>query len=891
MRRRLLSIAVFLPAFLQGQYYNISTIAGAGKFQFTTGLQAVNARLVEPRLIATDGTGNAYVTDSYYHQVFQITPAGGISVYAGNGTAGFSGDGGQATAAQLNFPQGIAVDSSGNVYIADTGNFRVRKVTPTGVISTVALINTGVTCVAADSAGNLYATSANSVVKITSSGAVSTFAGTSAAGFTGDGGPATAAQLYAPYGIHLDSSGNVYVADQANNRIRKINTQGVITTFAGSAQGGFHGDGGSATSAQLFYPSDMILDGQGNMYIADTLNMRVRLVNSSGTITTYAGGGTSLNDGSVIQALLDPVGLAFDNSGNLLLSEFNYREVRKIASQNVTTIAGMLPTSGSGDNGAATSAYLLQPLGVAVDGSNNVLISDYVDNRIRRVTPQGVITTVIGNGIPGYQSGVPASSAEIGAPNYLSLDKSGDIFYAVGTIQEISATTGTVATVAGNGAGFSGDGGPATQALLLGPSDAVADAAGNLYIADKGNNRIRKVTTSGIIETIAGDGKPGFSGDGASSQNAEIYQPYQMALDASGNLFFADWGNSRVREITTGGVIKTVAGGGAGALGDGGPATAATVGGNLTGVALDAAGNLYIATFNRIRKVDAVTGIISTIAGNGTSGFTGDGGLASNAEINGATGVAVDSSGNVYLTDTQNYRVRKLAPAQIVKEGVVNGATFQAGGVAPGEIVTIFAGPGVTLGPAKALGIQLTSAGLVSNNVGGVQVTFDNHPAALIYVSAGQLNVVVPYEVAGQTSTVLQVTFNGTPTNTVTLPVVAASPGVFAITNVDGTVNSPGNPAPAGGAVVLYGTGEGQTTPGGIDGGVNSASYPKPVLSVTSQVAGQNAQILYAGAAPDFVAGVLQVDVQIPAGVHGTVPITLSVGTAAAAQTLMISVQ
>jgi uncharacterized protein (TIGR03437 family) len=373
--------------------------------------------------------------------------------------------------------------------------------------------------------------------------------------------------------------------------------------------------------------------------------------------------------------------------------------------------------------------------------------------------------------------------------------------------------------------------------------------------------------------------------------NSELFQPYQLALDTAGDLFIADWGNARVREINTAGIISTVAGGGSGALGDGGPATAATVGGDLSGVAVDAAGNLYIATFNRIRKVNAATGIISTIAGNGTAGFSGDGGLATNGEISGALGVAVDSSGNVYFTDGNNFRVRKLTPAQIVKEGVVNGATFLAGGVAPGEIVSIFAGPGVSLGPAAPVGIQLTSAGLVSSQVGGAEVTFDSHPAPITYLSSGQINVVVPYEVAGETSTQLQVTFQGTPTNTVTLPVVASSPGVFAITNTDYSVNSPSNPAPAGGAVVLYGTGEGQTTPAGIDGGVNISTYPKPVLPVTAKIAGQNAQILYYGAAPGFVAGVLQVDVQIPPGVTGTVPIQLSVGTTSTPQNLMISVQ
>ena len=809
----------------------------------------------------------------------------------GTGTAGFSGDGGQASAAELNFPEGMAVDSSGNLYIADAGNSRVRKVTPAGVISTVALIGTGVFCLAADTKGNLFATGAQNVMKIDSSGNVTAYAGTGVAGFGGDGGPATAAQFYNPYGLRVDSNGNVYVADTSNNRVRMINPQGVISTVAGSATGGFLGDGGQANKAELFQPADVALDAQGNLYISDALNGRIRIVAPGGIINTYAGGGGSLTDGQVVLAELAPDGIAIDANGNLLIAELNYREVRRISQQTISTVAGQLPSSGTGDGGLATAAGLLEPFGVAVDATGDVLISDYVDNRIRKVSPADIISTVTGTGIPGFTLSGPASGAPIGAPTYISFDKNGDLIFATGAIQQISAA-GVISTLAGGLAGFSGDGGPATSAALLGADSAVEDASGNIYISDKGNNRIRKVSPQGVISTIAGNGTPGFSGDNGPAASAELYQPYQLALDTAGNLFIADWGNSRVRKINfTTGIIATVAGGGAGALGDGGPAAAATVGGNLTGLAVDAGGNLYIATDSRIRKVNGATGIISTIGGNGTDGFSGDGGPATNAQIHAATGVAVDTSGNVYFTDIGNYRVRKLAPAQIVKEGVENGATFQAGGVAPGEIVTIFGGPGVSLGPTTGVGIQLTSAGLVSSQVAGTQVSFDGHPAALIYVSSGQLNVVVPYEVAGEASTVLQVSVNGTLTNTVTLPVVASSPGVFAIANTDNSVNTASNPAPAGGAVVLYGTGEGQTTPAVIDGGVNSSTYPKPVLPVTAQVAGQNATILYYGAAPGFVAGVLQVDVQIPAGVHGTVPIQLTVGTTSTPVGLTVSVQ
>jgi uncharacterized protein (TIGR03437 family) len=551
-------------------------------------------------------------------------------------------------------------------------------------------------------------------------------------------------------------------------------------------------------------------------------------------------------------------------------------------------VAGLLPTAAAGDGGAATGALLLSPVGVAVDNTGNVFVADYVDNRIREINTGGIIDTVAGNGIPGYAATGEASQDEVAGVQFLSFNNAGDLLFADGVIQKISG--GTLSTVAGGGAGFSGDGGPATAALLLGPDDAVEDANGNLYIADKGNNRIRKVNSGGVIETLAGGDKPGFTGDGGPSQNALLFQPYQLALDSRGNVFFADYGNARVREITTAGIISTVAGGGSGALGDGGPAAAATVGGSLTGVAVDSAGNIYIATNTRIRKVDGTTGTISTIAGNGTAGFSGDGGLATQAEISGPVGVAVDKAGNVYFTDGGNFRVRELTPAQIVKEAVANGATFLAGGVAPGEIVTIFAGPGVSLGPSSPVGLQVTS-GLVTTQLAGTQVTFDGTPAPLLYLSGSQINVVVPYEISGEASTRLQVSVNGTPTNTVTLPVVASSPGVFAIANSDGSVNSAANPAPAAGVVVLYGTGEGKTSPVVPDGTVNNATYPKPVLPVSATIAGQNAQITYAGAAPGFVAGVLQVDVQIPAGVSGTVPIQLKVGTASTPTGLMVSVK
>lgn len=886
------TLILLLPCCAFAQFYNISTIAGNGRAQFGSGGQATSARLVAPRSVAVDAAGNFYVSDSYYNQVFRITPGGIITAYAGNGTQGLLGDGGPAASAQLFAPLGIAVDSAGNLFIADNGNSRIRKVSSGGVITTVAVVPTGVARVAADATGNLFVSSGHAVVKIDATGKVSPFAGNGMAGFSGDAGPATSAMLYGPQGLRVDASGNVFIADQLNNRIRKVAPSGTITTFAGNGQGGYAGDGAQASSAMLFQPEDVALDSKGNVFISDSLNGRLRKVDSTGVISLVAGGGGSLQDGSSSEARLAPNGIELDGSGNIVVAEFNYRRVRKVApQQSVTTVAGVLPVTGAGDNVKATSVSLLDPIGVAVDAAGNVFIADYLDHRVRKVTPDGTINTATGDGIAGYSGdNGPAGSARITQPLEVSFDPSGNLFVSAGVVRKIS-TSGTISTVAGNGQfGFAGDGGKATAATFLSPTGVAADSSGNIFIGDRGNNRIRRVDPSGNISTIAGDGTPTFKGDGGPALSAGIFQPWQIAADTRGNLFIADWQNSRVRKIDAGRTISTVAGGGT-ASGDGGPATGALIGGDLYGVAVDASGNLYITSNARIRKVDAVTGNISTIAGTGTAGYSGDGGLATNAAVNGPQAIAVDSAGNIYFADQNNQRVRKLSPVQIVQEGVTNGATSQAGGVAPGEIVTIYGGPGVTLGPASPVGLQLDSSGRVATQLAGTQVMFDNVAAPLTYVSSGQINAVVPYGVSGQASTELRVVVQGKTTNSVTLPVVLTSPGVFAITNSDGSVNSASSPSPAGGTLVLYGTGEGQTNPAGVDGAVNNSVFSKPLQNVAVQIGGQNANVVYAGAAPGFVAGVLQVNVQIPAGISGTAPIQLSIGNASTPPGLTVSVR
>lgn len=914
MRSTVLLLAV-APAAL-GQFYNISTVAGMGRATFpSSGQPATNVRLYSPFGVAVDRNGNTYVSDDYYHQVFRIS-SGTITIYAGNGQPGFSGDGGPATSAQLFTPLSLATDTAGNLYIADSGNGRVRKVSTAGIITTVAgngrdgvvtgdggnatdAAVGGPAGVAVDGEGNLYIGQplANVVRRVNTNGVITTVAGNGQPGYSGDGGPATSAMFNSLQGIEVDSSGNLYIADTFNQRIRRVSTQGVVTTVAGNGTPAYAGDGGPATQASLFNPYDVAFDATGNMYIADFSNTLIRRVSPGGTILRYAGGGSSLVDTSAFNArLTGPTALALDAQGNVIVALLYIKQVRRVTtSQSVSTVAGTLPQIGSGDNIAATNSLLIDPLGLASDNAGTLYIADPGDNRVRRVSTSGTITTIAGNGLFGYTGdGGSAPQAELGFPRAVGLDPAGNVYVTTPINAAVRRVTpsGTISTFAGGSKVVtSGDGGPATQAGFDIPTSLAADRQGNVYIADAQANRIRRVDTSGTVTTYAGTGTAGFLGDGGPARDARFFQPAQIAFDSQDNLYVADQGNHRVRKITPQGVVSTIAGNGTGGFaGDGGLAGAA----QMTfpaGIALDSAGNLYIAADRRIRKVDANTGTIRTIAGTGKDGFSGDGGLATLADLSFPTFLAVDGAGNVYTADETNQRVRKLAPADIVREGVANGATLAAGAVAPGEIVTIFMGPGIALGPAGGLGVRLDAAGRVDTILGGVQALFDGVPAPLTFVNATQLNCVVPYAVAGKTTTQLQLRIQNRPTNAITLQVTPSAPGIFAITHADGTVNSQSNPADPSGVLVLYATGEGDTNPRVPDGTVNTASFPKPLLPVSVQIGGQNATVQYAGAAPGFVAGVLQVNVQIPPGLNGNLPLRLQVGTASTPAGLTVHVR
>ena len=781
----------------------IYTIAGNQHNGYSgDGGLATGADLNYPGGTAVDRAGNLYIADTGNSRIRKVVRSTGvITTFAGTGTPGYSGDNAEATSAELNSPAGLAFDSAGNLYISDSGNNVIRKVTATtGKITTFAGNGTcaylgdgssatnanlcGPEGLAFDSAGNLYiADSENNVIRkiAAKSLIIATIAGNGTPGFEGDGGAATAAELRYPQSVALDSANNVYIADLYNNVVRKVSaSSGIITPIAGSSFvysggersfAGYSGDGGSATQAELDGPASVALDSAGNLYINDRFNSVVRKVTASnGIITTAVGNPSECSayggDGGPVTSagLCYPNSMALDSAGNLYVSDGTSRIREVIASSAVpskpaatpvfsvpggtyagtqsvaiadsapgaaiyVTLDGTTPTSASqgyngrinatgtvtikaiaiapgylqsavataaytitslpaavittvagngihgysGDGGAALSAELGNTIDVALDASGDFYILDQDYGVVRKVSGKtGVITTVVGTGTAGYTGdGGPASDATLNNPQSVALDRSGNLYVADSqnnVIRKVMATTGIITTVAGNGSsGYSGDGGAATKAELSWPQGIALDSSGNLYIADSQNNVIRKVTaTTGTITTVAGNGTRGYRGDGGLAASAELNSPKGLVVDSAGNLYIADGGNARVRKVAAGNkVITTVAGNGdSGNSGDGGPATKAEI--NPQGVALDSAGTLYIASgSSAVRMVSAKTGVIATVAGSGFWGFSGDGGSATVAELDYPAGIALDSVGSLYIADDTT-RIRKVKFSPVV---------------------------------------------------------------------------------------------------------------------------------------------------------------------------------------------------------------------------------
>ena len=728
----------------------IATIAGNGFQSFSgDGSPATAAQLSQPDGIAVDASGDVFIADGANCVVREVNASSGrITTIAGNGTGGYSGDGSQATAAELNYPAGLALNGAGDLFIADFNNNVIREV-------------------------NLV------------SGVITTVAGDGTAGYSGDRGQATAAELYLPNGVAVDNHGNLFIADYGNNTIRAVNlASGIITTVAGTGVAGYSGDGGQATSAQLSTPGAVIADNRGDLFVADSGNNAIREINlASGVITTIAGAGTAGYSGDGGQAtaatLKFPVDLILSTAGDLFIADTNNSAIRAVnlASGAITTVAGNGVQDFSGDGGQATAASLNCPQGVALDGSGHLFIADdgnfttgVFNNRIREVNlSTGIIQTVAGGG-PADNS--PAANAAIDLVS-VTVDAAGNLYipdpYAA-TVREVNVATGLVTTVAGNGgSGDGGNGGQATAAALGTPSSVALDNHGDLFIADSSNDVVREVNLpTGVITTVAGVGAPGYSGDGGQATAAHLDRPMGVAVDSYGNLFISDTANSVVREVNlASGVITTVAGSafGFGYSGDGGQATAAS----LTlpyGVAVDNNGNLFIADFgdDAVREVNLESGVITTVAGNGYYGYSGDGGQATAASLARPADVAVSSSGQLFIADSGNSVIRAVdLSSGTITTAAGNGSFGYSGDGGSPLAAALFSPQGVAVDSNGDLFIADTGNNRIRSVMQGVSVNVAPAPtitlvqdslAAITYGQSETLTAAVGSAIGTPTGTV-----------------------------------------------------------------------------------------------------------------------------------------
>lgn len=653
-------VGLAIPLSLSAQNYRIDTVAGFGTFSGDGG--PATAALLTPGAVAVDANGIVYVSDSGNYRIRRIDSAGTITTLIGRGYGTFRGDYGPAALAGMSSAFSMALDRAGNLYFTDDANQRIREITASGLVFTVAgngncgTTNAGVKAtqaplcdaesVAVDGQGRVFFASFAQVWMIAADGTLVLVAGTGGFSKTGDNGPATAAQIGYPGSLAVDANGNVYIADQFNFAIREVTTDKVIHTIATI----------STTSSTTV---SLALDASNNLYYVTGTKQVFKLVSGNPVSVATV---TGVNDASYV---------AVDAAGAIYVSSDINERLLKITNGNASVIAGAYPYGIDPSPDQATHVRLhLNPLliGLAVDSVGNIyfpeLDGDLVQ-RIDKVTPAGAMSALNTPAKLPTNGDFTVQAVAVG-PNSV-------IYFSTFTQVYRLESNGTVTLIAG-APGFPsavGDGGPATLAKISNPSSLVFDAAGNLYITEPFDSRVRKVTPQGTITTFAGTGHAGYSGDGGPAFSALLSTPVDVKTDSGGNVFIADLTASVVRKVSPGGIITTVAGTGTkGFSGDGGPATQATLSG-AAAIAVDPAGNLFIADRpsaastispatdnNRIRMVNTA-GVISTIAGP-QPGYNGEGIASTAAAVGGPVALVTDAQGNVYVNESSTQRIRKL---------------------------------------------------------------------------------------------------------------------------------------------------------------------------------------------------------------------------------------
>ena len=653
-----------------------------------------------------------------------------MSDFAGTGDIGDGGDGGPAAAALFRSVGGVAVGSDGLIYVSDPSASRIRRIRADGVIE--ALAGTGTrgyggdgghalaadftdpTRLLVDQAGTLFVAELDRVRRIDSTGLVSTVLGDGHAGLEGDGGPSVFARTAGNEGMAVDGDGNLFIAERAANRVRRIDTRGNIATVAGAGTPGSNGDGGPALSATLNQPVDVDVDGQGNLLIAELAGNRIRRVSASGVISTIAGvgrpGGAGDGGPATAAELHGPQSVVVDASGAVFIADWNNRRIRRIHPDGtIQTIAGLV--GGRAESGGpALESRLTLPLDITPTLDGSLLIVEQSSRRIRAL-------------VPSPDAGAPQPAADT-RPAGTADPQADDAQVPLAAYVRPAAALPSGVPLAGDlvaevfaGTGESGNA-PAGEfrlnAAFSAPRGIAIDGAGRVLIADTGNHRIRRIEPDGGLSVVAGTGEPGNAGDGQLAVAAQLNRPSAMAVDAHGSIYVADSGNFGIRKIDPDGVITTFAGGTQpGTGGDGGPAREAQFT-EPNGLALRPDGSLFVVDgpVHRVRVISP-DGVIRPFAGNGVDGSVGDGGPATEAALGFPQRVAINADGSVLVTQLQAGVVRRIGPEGLI-ETLAGSGRPEAPAEGPAREVSLDAPIGIAVDTVGAAYIVASGSGQIT---------------------------------------------------------------------------------------------------------------------------------------------------------------------------------